>query len=222
MLKRNILKIKDIVLDERLYPRVKPIESVIVRYAKEMKKGDRFPPPFVGWFKGRYYLIDGRHRLEASKVNGEKYIKCEIKDNFPNFNAMFMASFTTNQKHGHQLSDADRHKVAIRLSEMKYDVGDIAKLTGVALRKVESNVRGKIRNTLIKRSIEKGEIKSVLKEEIKQEESVPLMSKEDEQFANLNELYNYVSVEKFRMDDSRIEKMIRKIKKTLHKRYPKL
>ena len=280
-MKKSILKIKEIVIEEKLYPRVKPNDRIINAYVKDMKKGDSFPSLFIGLFKGKNYLIDGRHRLEAYKILGEKYVNCEIKPNFTDFDDMFLAAFRANMAHGIRLNKNDKLRVANILTNMQYDVGDISKLTGITMKKIESAVKGKIRHVLIKDKIRSGEFPEIIKEKIQGIESIKLIddeevqrieksirenvpeikeetklfdnkeitrleksikekipetkivkdreikkieeaNKEEFQLYQLNEIYNYIKSEDFDLQNIKMENLLKRIKKLLHKRFPKL
>jgi len=232
-MRKSILKIKDIVIEEKLYPRVKPNDRIINSYIKDMKKGDVFPHLFIGLFKGKNYLVDGRHRLEAYKTLGEKYVNCEIKTNFTDFDDMFLAAFRANMAHGIRLNKNDKLRVANILTNMKYDVGDISKLTGITIKKVESVVKGKIRHVLIKDKIKSGEMPEVISDKLPDKEHIKIVddkeikkleeaNKEEFQLYQLNEIYSYIKSEPFDLQNTKIENLLKRIKKILHKRFPKL
>ncbi len=235
-MRTSILKIEDIIVEDKLYPRVKSNESIINSYIKDMKNGNIFPPLYVGLFKGKYYLIDGRHRLEAYKSRLPKeewFVNCEIKSNFTDFDDMFLASFRANMAHGSRLNKNDKIKVANILGEMKYDVGDISKLTGITLKKVESSIKGKIQHVLIKDKIRSGVLPEIVREKINSEEPVKVIgdkeikkieeaNKDEFQLFQLNEIYGYIKKEDFDLDHKGIEAWLKKIKGLLHKRFPKL
>ncbi|KKM59864.1 hypothetical protein LCGC14_1547630 [marine sediment metagenome] len=235
-MRRSILKIEQLVLDNRLYPRVESSERVIKTYMSDMNRGDKFPPLYVGLFKGKYFLIDGRHRLEAYKSilpKKEWFVSCEIKTNFVDFDEMFLAGFRENAKHGYRLSKQDKWKVANMLSEMKYDVGDISKLTGIQMKKVENAIKGKIQHVLIKDKIRSGEMPDIITEKMPGKESVRIMkdkeikkieeaNKDEFQLFQLNEIYGYIKGQDFDLNHKGIEACLKKIKKVLHKRFPKL
>ena len=232
-MRRSILKIKDIVLEEKLYPRIKPNEAIINSYIRDMKKGDSFPPLYIGLFKGKNYLLDGWHRLEAYESLGDKYVNCEIKTTFTDFDDMFLAAFRANMAHGIRLNKNDKMRVANILSEMKYDVGDISKLTGITLKKIESAVKGKIQHVLIKNKIKSGQMPEIIRDKIPYEWPVKIIedktikkieeaNKEEFQLFQLNEIYDYIKNEDFDLENKKIDDILRKMKKLLHKRFPKL
>ncbi len=232
-MRTSIVEIKEIILDEKLYPRVKSNERIITSYIKDMKKGDVFPSLFIGLFKGKKYLIDGRHRLEAYKALGEKYVNCEVKTNFPDFDDMFLASFRSNMAHGIRLNKKDKMRVAHILENMHYDVGDISKLTGITVKKIESAIKGRIHHVLIKDKIKSGQLPEIIKEKVPGAEHIKLIkdsqikkieseNKEEFQIYQLKEIYEYLKVQDFDLSHKEIESLISKIKRTLHKRFPKL
>lgn len=231
-MKKSILKTSDIVFTEKLYPRVKVNDSTIKRYVKDMNRGDVFPPLYIGLFKGKHYLIDGNHRLEAYKILGEQYIQCEVKTNFTEFNDMFLAAYRANEKHGYRMNDRDRMKVAKILGDMSYDIGDINKITGISSKKIESAIKGRISHVLIKDKVKSGEFPKIITEKIPEKEQLKIIddkeikkieegNQEEFELYQLEEIYNYLNEEKF-LDDKKITGWLRKIKAMLHKRYPKL
>ncbi len=235
-MRASILKIDDIILKKELYPRVKPNDRIITSYIKDMEKGDKFPPLYVALYKKKYYLVDGRHRLEAYKSilpQEERFVSCEIKTNFTDFAEMFLASFRANMAHGNRLKQEDKLKVANILSNMKYDIEDISKLTGITLKKVESAVKGKIHHVLIKDKIRSGQLPDVVREKLSNKEPVKIIedkeikkieeaNKDEFQLYQLNEIYNYLKKEEFNLEYKGIGAWLKKIKGTLHKRFPKL
>lgn len=232
-MRKSILKIKEIVIEDKLYPRVKVSDRIIRDYVKDMKKGDVFPVLYVGLFKGKNYLIDGRHRLEAYRSLGEKYVQCEIKTNFTSFDDMFLAAFRANAGHGFRFNKSDKMKVAHILGEMKYNVGDISKLTGIKVKNIESAIKGKVTHILIRDKLRTGDTPEIIREKMPEKEKIKLVddkeikkleeaNKEEFQLYQLNEIYSYFKEEEFVIDNKKIEDLLRKIKKTLHKKYPKL
>ena len=182
-IKRRIVPISEIVVDEKLYPRDKPMEYRIKEYAKEMDRGSVFPPIYLANFGNKNILVDGRHRLEANKERGEKYVNCEVKDNFTSREEIFETAIRMNNKHGQRLTKKDKEVIVLKLQDMKYDIGEIYNLTGIKVQQVSKIQLGKTNSAIPKldgaKKIFKGK-KQIIVDRPKQKEEVPLLSKEDE------------------------------------------
>lgn len=227
-----ILKIKDIRIDQKLSPREEVNNSVVEQYAKDIKNGNNFPEIFIGFYEGKNYLIDGRHRLEAHSLLGEQHINCEVKKNFPDFDSMFLASIKSNLKHGLRLTKQDRLKVVRKMVAMKFDVDDISNLMNVALTTVKKVRFGVVSHILIKDKLKSGQIPKIIREKVNSKD-IMIMGKKEVQILEdknkgefqeyeLTEILKYVTDEEFELEYKTVSNLIRRIKKTLHKRYPKL
>ena len=233
-MKNDILNIVDIKINEKIYPRHSINESIVKEYAKQMDRGKIFPDIYVALFKKQYILIDGRHRVEANKQLGRKHIKADINDKFSDISEILVASFRANEKHGLRMNQADKLKVAYNMRDMEFDAEQITELTGITLGRFNKTVLGKFRKDVITRKIKGGKAPRILSETVKQtEEKGDLVSKEEEarlakeykrewHLDELGRIYEYLKSENFDMDDRKIGKAISKIKKLLHKRFPKL
>lgn len=236
-MKNSILKIKDIKIDETLYPRVKIIEHIIKEYAKDMEKGDIFPPVRIALFKGRYLLVDGRHRLEALELLGEKYAQCEIQKNFPSKRDIFLAAIRANLKHGKRLGTQDKEKILLTLKNMRVVTEDISKLVGIDTKKIDKAFSSKLKHVLIRQKSKQGKIplmkemipkgengkmEIVDEEGIIDEKRLKKEQKEEWQIEELTEIYNYLKKERLAIKNKKIKTIIKKIKTLLKKRYPKL
>lgn len=132
MVKKELVKIKDLVLDERYYPRLKVGWKTAYAYAQAMKTGAKFPPVVVGLFKGKKYLLDGWHRIEAYKKNKEEYVEAEMIV-FKNKKEMFLEAVKRNAVHGKQYSIQEKISIANRLQDLKVEQIQISKITGIPL-----------------------------------------------------------------------------------------
>jgi len=132
MVKKELIKIKDLVLDEKYYPRLKVGWKTAYAYAQAMKTGAKFPPVLVGLFKGKKYLLDGWHRIEAYKNNKEEYIEAELIL-FKNEKEMFLAAVRCNAVHGKPYSIQEKVDIANRLQGLKVEQIQISKITGIPL-----------------------------------------------------------------------------------------
>ena len=232
-MQNKILKIKDIFIDEELYPRKRVQQSIINDYATCLRNGDIFPKIWIGFFKGKLYLIDGRHRLEAHASNGEEYIQAEIQNNFKNKSDMFLASVRSNLKHGTRLTEKDKLKIAYKLSDLKINVDDIGKLMGFSSKFVDNVLKSNMNTKIIQRAVKLGKIKGNIKETLSQPEKIKTISKgEVDKFIKdnkeeiiISQIDNFIEMlqtEKLDMDDKYIFSRLRKIKILMKKKYPKL
>lgn len=79
-MKEELVKIVDLVFDSELYPRMKVAWFTAYSYAQAMRSGKEFPPIIVGVLKGKRYVVDGWHRVEARKLLKEEYIQGMVQN----------------------------------------------------------------------------------------------------------------------------------------------
>jgi DNA-binding transcriptional regulator YiaG len=122
---------------KELYPRLREDESAIERYRHAV---DLLPPIVVA--RGRV-LVDGFHRLQAHRRELREMIVVEDLGNLTDAEIR-RESITRNATHGHQLSQADKRRLAgmlfrdfaaLRNGER---ISEIAQLLSVSTRSVES------------------------------------------------------------------------------------
>jgi hypothetical protein len=126
-MKTQILKIKDIIQDKELYPRINHNWITVYDYSQSIKAGAKFPPITVALFNNKYYLIDGKHRIEAIKVLKIKYIKAEIIKGLSK-KQIYEEAVKRNVIHGRVFSPYEKRNIILRLREMKYDMKLISKI----------------------------------------------------------------------------------------------
>ena len=186
-----------------------------------MNLGDKFPNIYVAFFKKRYYLVDGRHRLEAYIDNGEEFVQCDVKVNFPSFDDIFLASVRANLNHGHRLNKKDKVKIKIIMIGMNFKAEDISKLTGINLEAVENSISGNIQNKYINVKVRQKKIPSILEDKPKQEEEISIIdekqTKDDWHYAQLKEVLEFFTKEKFDTKDKEVKKLMNKIKTKIKK-----
>jgi len=133
--KKKIIEVKEIHLDIKLYPREEYSEQICKRYAKAMKKGDVFPPIVVAEIKGQYFLVDGKHRLEAHKKNRKNsssncFVDCEVLEGLSN-KEIYLESVKRNLNHGIPFYDRDIEKIKSTLQYFKLDKEEIAEIVKI-------------------------------------------------------------------------------------------
>lgn len=101
-----------ITIDPRLQSReLKP--AVVTDYSKAMRRGEVFPPVrLVRHDRDTYYLVDGHHRVAATRqLGGVVVISAEIVNG--TFNDALWHSWGANRGHGLRRTREDKHR-AIR------------------------------------------------------------------------------------------------------------
>lgn len=134
---KSSLPIDVIKFDPRIYPRLKPSQEDIERYAELMKSGIEFPPIIVDQ---HIRLIDGYHRWKAAQLAGKSSIETETIAVNNDEQALAIAC-ALNAIQGVQLTPEERKKNAIRLYRMACNgftlpteekVKEIARAVGVS------------------------------------------------------------------------------------------
>jgi hypothetical protein len=134
-MKKKLVKIEEIRMDERVYPRMRPDWMVIAQYADAMKAGADFPPVQLGRFKGDYYLIDGRHRIEAAKRCNGSDVPAQIED-YTSIKKMYLDAVKANMGHGKPFYVHERRRIIHKLSEMGLTRNEISTLVRIPVGKL--------------------------------------------------------------------------------------
>jgi len=146
-MEEKILKISQIKIDEKLYPRTKCDWFTANDYKHSMKAGAVFPPIEVALYRGHYYLIDGRHRIEATKRCKEENIQTIVHLNLT-AKEIFIKAVEANISHGRPLSPQDKALVIDRLEKLNFNEMEISRMVNIPLDKLEAFKFNKITNTV--------------------------------------------------------------------------
>jgi len=131
-------RVSELEIPQGLLPRVitGTVEEKVAEYAELMENGVEFDPIKV-WERedGRVWVVDGVHRIEASKRIGKEYIEGEplnIKDELH----YRMEAIKHNLKHGLALRPEERKLCAQQLYLAGVDPVNIQRLFGVSDRTI--------------------------------------------------------------------------------------
>ena len=137
-------KIKDIYIDDDIYPRINKSNKTIEAYIESLKAGAKFPPIEVQKINNegteQIILLDGLHRLEAykeSKIDEIDVIfwKEDILNKKEYLNDLRLRAANLNIQHGDRLSHEDMkqtsRKIATDDPEKKYTEQKIADQLGI-------------------------------------------------------------------------------------------
>ena len=113
------LKISDIIEhQEKLQVRVAIDPKTVEQYARSMDRGTEFPPVTVFRIDGQNYLVDGFHRVEATRTvanakgNYTPKVKAEVIEG--TMKEAMRAAALANTAHGKRLTRSD-HRRAFRM-----------------------------------------------------------------------------------------------------------
>lgn len=115
-MKTKILKLSEIKVDDKFYPRSMVDWMTVERYAQSMKSGAAFPKIVVAEHQGKYILVDGAHRIGAYKRNKEEFIEAEILEGLT-AEEIFIAAVKANIGHGRQFNSQERVKIILTLRD---------------------------------------------------------------------------------------------------------
>ena len=140
---KKLFKLDELVFDKELYPRIKIDWFTAYSYARMMKAGAVFPPILVGLYKGKYYVVDGWHRVEAYKRNKEEYIQGTVKK-YEDYKTMFLDAIKHNIGHGRQLNIQEKLRLVDKLKEMKFELHQISEIVRMPIEDIKKILPRKI------------------------------------------------------------------------------
>lgn len=145
--------LKDIVLDEELYPRNGYNWQTAYDYSQSMEVGETFPRVVVAKYNNVFVLVDGKHRIEARKIIcGKKKFEefSDIVDVILGLTReeIFAESVKRNIKHGRSLSPQEKMKIALKLQEMKFGKEDISRIVQIPQGKLRTMIGKRMVNTI--------------------------------------------------------------------------
>ena len=143
---KRVLKVKDVEIIPELYPRGKTSWQTAYDYAESMKAGANFPPIAVAIYQGKFVLMDGAHRIEATKVIKGEYIEAEIFSGLTK-NQIYEEAIKRNIHHGRQFSPYEKRLIVVKLKDMGYALNRISEFVQIPLGKLNDFTYGKITNS---------------------------------------------------------------------------
>jgi hypothetical protein len=133
----RLLNIEELTFDPKIYPRMKTSWLTAYQYAQAMKAGAVFPPITVGVFKGKNYVVDGWHRVEAKKLLRQEYIHAHVKK-FKTLREMFTEAVRLNSIHGKPLTIQEKVRIIDQLEKFGVERAEISGIVGVPIEKISA------------------------------------------------------------------------------------
>jgi len=126
-MKTRLLRVGEVKTDKEVYPRIHIDWVTCARYYNAMKSGAEFPPITVAKLGNQYILIDGAHRLKATKDNKQTHIQAEIVEGLDK-KQIFIEAVKRNIGHGRQFSSQEVTKIAITLEAWEMSKEQISEI----------------------------------------------------------------------------------------------
>jgi len=113
-----LLKIDQITVDQKLNPRVDGLDIIKVsEYAERMSLGDKFPAIDVFSDGNSYWVVDGFHRIEASKHVLPEISEIEATIYQGSWRDAKLFTFGANAEHGIRRTNMDKRRVVTEMLE---------------------------------------------------------------------------------------------------------
>ncbi len=221
MAKQKLLNIKSIKLDPELYPRNQVNYITTIRYASAMTTGALFPPITVTKDGRKYILIDGAHRIAATKLNKETHIQVEILGNLSK-KEMFIEAVRRNSSHGLQYSAQEQAQTILKLRSLKVTKEEISELVRIPMERIEPFMAKRMIRIVGSRGGEKGV--EILKKELKHLAGTDSMEIDQNEFMGISQarmiedLINLIQNDLIDWDNKLVARKMRKLTKLLNER----
>jgi hypothetical protein len=144
---QKMVKVKDVVTDKECYPRDGWNHFTAYSYSQAMRAGAKFPPIVVALNRGRYILVDGKHRLEAKKILKQNSIEAEVVIGWSK-RQIYEEAVRRNVTHGKALSIHERRQVGLRLRNWQYPPNKISELIQVPMDKLTTFIEQRLTNAI--------------------------------------------------------------------------
>lgn len=140
---QKLLKVSEIKTDDRLYPRMGSDFKTVARYYNAIKSGAKFPPIVVASTDRGNILIDGKHRLEATKGCKITHIQAEVKSGLTD-KEIYLEAVKSNMTHGRQFSTQEVTQIAVTLKDMDMNLNEISEIVRIPADKLNEFVASRI------------------------------------------------------------------------------
>ena len=207
----RLFVVSELETPEDIYTRARgsPWWAHVHAYAEEMKAGAIFPPILVGEYQGKFIVVDGYHRVGATKELGVEFIKGKLKK-YDELSVLVEDSVKANNHHGIRYTPQDKAHIARLLEEYGLEKDTISDLVRVPIDKLERfTVRNMVNGTLkapLARLVREGKLTMAEASEVDQIR-LSTMSLDDV----LVQLINYLEYGAFPWGDVKYDGYARKI-----------
>ena len=140
----KLLKLSEIKIDPKLYPRMHSDFVTISKYVHAMRAGAIFPPVVVAKMEdGRNLLIDGKHRIEAAKGCKETHIQTIIETGMTEED-VFKEAVIANTTHGKPFTTQEIVQITVTMQNLDMSLNEISEIIRIPVDKIEAFVTKRI------------------------------------------------------------------------------
>ncbi len=133
--KQRLMKISEVKIDDKLYPRTHVDFITGARYYNALKSGANFPPITVAKRDGKFILIDGAHRLKAHEQCGETHIQAQVFEGLSD-KQIYIEAIKANVTHGRQFGTNEITQIAITLQDWNMSLDEISTIIRIPADKI--------------------------------------------------------------------------------------
>lgn len=141
------IAIKDIVVDDDLYPRSKWSWLTSYDYSKSMETGAIFPDIIVADFEGTLILVDGKHRIEALRMLKQTNVRATILKGLTKKDIL-LKSIETNIANGRPLSPYEKTDLVLRLQDLNISIDQISEIIQIPASNIKTMMLKKVTHTV--------------------------------------------------------------------------
>lgn len=202
----ELVKITNIEIDSKIYPRNTPDNAKIEEYRERMEDGEQFPPIIIN--RRTMHLIDGYHRYRATRALGKSEILADFID-IPEEHE-WIEAIRYNARHGIPLRRSEIKEMFEKyfiIVQGKVDTEELAKSFGVS----RSTIYAWIKEFEEKHGIER------------EKQTHKLTDEEREEIIKMHESGKYSKkeiAEKFNISPDSIKKIVRRGGKLQNRNFP--
>lgn len=140
----KLLKLSEIKVDDKLYPRVHTDHVTVAKYYHAMNSGAVFPPIIVAQMNdGRKLLIDGLHRMKAAKGCKETHIQATIETGLTE-GEVFKEAVIANAAHGKPFTTQEVVQITVTMQSLDMSLNEISEIIRIPVDKIEAFVAKRI------------------------------------------------------------------------------
>lgn len=214
--------VNKIVFDKVIYPRNDVYWQVSYDYSESMKVGAIFPKIELAKYGDVFKVIDGMHRINATKILKIPKIRAIVHLNLSD-KEIYELAVRRNITHGKNFSVQEKLQIAVHLKDLKYTTSEISNLVQITPDNLKKLIGRKLVNSITGKVILKKGFENISKNELKTVEEMESISSIQREFQGssqetlLKELIVLIESNSLNIADENIKSLIENLKKLLMK-----